>query len=177
MWLRWHEHQRNQRSGLHDACVESREAQSTGTSPAAGHARGSGPGGRPDPVLAPVRGRQPYLLNDDPPPAQERLQTPEERTRLDGYYECILCACCTSACPSSWWNPETYIGPAGLLWADRFLAASRDTATRERLSDLDDPFSVFRCRAILNCTAVCPKGLNPRHAISRIQGLMVQEGV
>jgi len=120
---------------------------------------------------------KPYLQNDEPPPAQERLQSPEDRARLDGYYECILCGCCTSACPSWWWNPETYIGPAGLLWAYRFLADSRDTATRERLSELDDPFSVFRCRAILNCTAVCPKGLNPRHAISRIEGLIVREGV
>jgi succinate dehydrogenase / fumarate reductase, iron-sulfur subunit len=120
---------------------------------------------------------KPYLQNDRPPPAQERLQSPEERAQLDGYYECILCACCSSACPSWWWNPQSYIGPAGLLWAYRFLADSRDTATRERLSELDDPFSVFRCRAILNCTAVCPKGLNPRHAISRIQGLLTREGV
>lgn len=119
---------------------------------------------------------KPYLMNDQPPPAQERLQSPEERARLDGYYECILCACCTSACPSWWWNPESYVGPAGLLWAYRFLADTRDTAARDRLADLDDPFSVFRCRGILNCTAVCPKGLNPRHAISKIQGLLVQEG-
>ncbi|HEX7034150.1 MAG TPA: succinate dehydrogenase iron-sulfur subunit [Pseudomonadales bacterium] len=119
---------------------------------------------------------KPYLINDTPPPAQERLQSPEERQRLDGYYECILCACCSSACPSWWWNPDSYVGPAGLLWAWRFLTDSRDTATRERLADLDDPFSVFRCRAILNCTAVCPKGLNPRHAISQIEGLLVREG-
>lgn len=119
---------------------------------------------------------KPYLMNDQPPPAQERLQSPEERARLDGLYECILCACCSSACPSWWWNPESYVGPAGLLWAYRFLADTRDTATGERLSELDDPFSVFRCRAILNCTAVCPKGLNPRHAISKIQGLLVKEG-
>ena len=119
---------------------------------------------------------KPYLMNDQPPPAQERLQSPEERARLDGLYECILCACCSSACPSWWWNPDSYVGPAGLLWAYRFLADTRDTATRERLGELDDPFSVFRCRAILNCTAVCPKGLNPRHAISRIQGLLVREG-
>jgi succinate dehydrogenase / fumarate reductase, iron-sulfur subunit len=119
---------------------------------------------------------RPYLMNDQPPPAEERLQSPEERRRLDGYYECILCACCSSACPSWWWNPESYVGPAGLLWAWRFLTDSRDTATRERLAGLDDPFSVFRCRAILNCTAVCPKVLNPRHAISQIQGLLVREG-
>lgn len=119
---------------------------------------------------------KPYLMNDTPAPAQERLQSPDERRRLDGYYECILCACCSSACPSWWWNPQSYVGPAGLLWAWRFLTDSRDTATAERLADLDDPFSVFRCRAILNCTAVCPKGLNPRRAISQIQGLLVREG-
>ncbi len=120
---------------------------------------------------------QPYLMNDEPPPAQERLQSPEERRRLDGFYECILCGCCSSACPSWWWNPDRYVGPAGLLWAWRFLADTRDTATRERLAGLADPYSVFRCRGILNCTAVCPKGLNPRNAISRIEGLLVKEGV
>ncbi|MEQ8861259.1 MAG: succinate dehydrogenase iron-sulfur subunit [Pseudomonadales bacterium] len=119
---------------------------------------------------------KPWLINDQPPPSQERLQSPEERARLDGLYECVLCGCCTSACPSWWWNPETYVGPAGLLWGYRFLADSRDTASRERLADLDDPFSVFRCRAVLNCVAFCPKGLNPRNAISRIEGMLLQEG-
>lgn len=119
---------------------------------------------------------KPYLMNDEPPPAMERLQSPEERARLDGLYECILCGCCSSGCPSWWWNPDSYVGPAGLLWSYRFLADTRDTATRERLADLDDPYSVFRCRGVLNCTAFCPKGLNPRHAISQIEGLLVREG-
>ena len=89
---------------------------------------------------------QPYLINDAPAPATERLQTPEDRAKLDGLYECILCACCSTNCPSFWWNPDKFVGPAGLLQAYRFLADSRDTATEERLSSLDDPFSVFRCR-------------------------------
>ena len=91
----------------------------------------------------------------------ERLQSPEDREKLDGLYECILCACCSTSCPSFWWNPDKFIGPAGLLQAYRFIADSRDTATEERLSDLEDPFSVFRCRGIMNCVSVCPKGLNP----------------
>ena len=119
---------------------------------------------------------QPYVINSDPPPAQERLQTPEERAELDGLYECILCACCTTSCPSFWWNPEKFIGPAGLLQAYRFLADSRDTATEERLADLDDPFSVFRCRGIMNCVSVCPKGLNPTRAIGKIRSLLLNQG-
>ena len=119
---------------------------------------------------------KPYLINDTPPPAQERLQTPEERAKLDGLYECILCACCSTACPSFWWNPDKFIGPAGLLQAYRFLADSRDTATAERLAELDDPFSVFRCRGIMNCVAVCPKGLNPTRAIGRIRTMLLQQG-
>ena len=119
---------------------------------------------------------QPYVINNEPPPAQERLQTPEERAELDGLYECILCACCTTSCPSFWWNPEKFIGPAGLLQAYRFLADSRDTATEERLADLDDPFSVFRCRGIMNCVSVCPKGLNPTRAIGKIRSLLLNQG-
>ena len=119
---------------------------------------------------------QPYVINNDPPPAQERLQTPEERAELDGLYECILCACCTTSCPSFWWNPEKFIGPAGLLQAYRFLADSRDTATDERLANLDDPFSVFRCRGIMNCVSVCPKGLNPTRAIGKIRSLLLNQG-
>jgi succinate dehydrogenase / fumarate reductase iron-sulfur subunit len=118
----------------------------------------------------------PYLINDQPPPAQERLQSPEDRAKLDGLYECILCACCSTACPSFWWNPEKFIGPAGLLQAYRFLADSRDTATAKRLADLDDPFSVFRCRGIMNCVSVCPKGLNPTRAIGKIRTLLLQQG-
>ena len=120
---------------------------------------------------------QPYLINDQPIPAQERLQSIEEREKLDGLYECILCACCSTACPSFWWNPDKYVGPAGLLQAYRFLADSRDTATKERLSALMDPFSVFRCRGILNCVSVCPKGLNPARAIGKIRHMLLREAV
>ncbi|WP_150306292.1 succinate dehydrogenase iron-sulfur subunit [Pseudomonas saliphila] len=119
---------------------------------------------------------QPYLINDTPTTGIERLQSPEDRAKLDGLYECILCACCSSACPSYWWNPERYIGPAGLLNAYRFLIDSRDTATEERLKELDDPFSVFRCRVIGNCTDVCPKGLNPMGAIGRIKLMLLTSG-
>ena len=119
---------------------------------------------------------EPYLQNDSVAPAQERLQSPEERAQLDGLYECILCACCSSSCPSYWWNPDKFVGPAGLLQARRFLADSRDTATQHRLSQLQDPFSVFRCRSIMNCTTVCPKGLNPTEAIGKIrQQMLTQE--
>jgi succinate dehydrogenase / fumarate reductase iron-sulfur subunit len=119
---------------------------------------------------------KPYLINDKPAPAIERLQSPEDRAKLDGLYECILCACCSTNCPSFWWNPDKFIGPAGLLQAYRFLADSRDTATAERLADLDDPFSVFRCRGIMNCVAVCPKGLNPTRAIGHIRSMLIQQG-
>ncbi|PAV26286.1 succinate dehydrogenase subunit B [Tamilnaduibacter salinus] len=116
----------------------------------------------------------PYLVNRDPEPAIERLQSPEDREKLDGLYECILCACCSTSCPSFWWNPDKFIGPAGLLQAYRFLADSRDQAQEERLADLDDPFSVFRCRGIMNCVSVCPKGLNPTRAIGHIRSLLLQ---
>jgi len=119
---------------------------------------------------------RPYLINDQPAPAQERLQSPEDRAKLDGLYECILCACCSTSCPSFWWNPDKFIGPAGLLQAYRFLADSRDTATAERLANLDDPFSVFRCRGIMNCVSVCPKGLNPTRAIGKIRSMLLQQG-
>jgi len=117
---------------------------------------------------------KPFLINDTPPPAIERLQTPEDRAKLDGLYECILCACCSTACPSFWWNPDKFVGPSGLLQAYRFLADSRDTATAERLDDLSDPFSVFRCRGIMNCVSVCPKGLNPTKAIGHIRNMLMQ---
>ncbi|MAZ66538.1 MAG: succinate dehydrogenase iron-sulfur subunit [Kangiellaceae bacterium] len=120
---------------------------------------------------------KPYLLNDEPAPARERLQSPEERAELDGLYECILCACCSTSCPSFWWNPEKFVGPAGLLQAYRFLADSRDTATAERLADLDDAYSVFRCRGIMNCVDVCPKGLNPTHAIGKVRSLLLKNAV
>ena len=120
---------------------------------------------------------KPWLQNDQPPPAKERLQSPEDREKLNGLYECILCACCSTSCPSFWWNPDKYVGPAGLLQAYRFLADSRDTATEERLADMEDPFSVFRCRGIMNCVDVCPKGLNPTRAIGKIRSMMVEKGV
>jgi succinate dehydrogenase / fumarate reductase iron-sulfur subunit len=116
---------------------------------------------------------KPYLINDTPAPAIERLQSPEDRAKLDGLYECILCACCSTACPSFWWNPDRFIGPSGLLQAWRFLADSRDTGAQERLSDLDDPFSVFRCHGIQNCVNVCPKGLNPTKAIGHIRNMLL----
>lgn len=118
---------------------------------------------------------QPYLLNASEPPQLERLQSQEDRAKLDGLYECILCACCSSACPSFWWNPEKFIGPSGLLQAYRFLADSRDTATEQRLEDLGDPFSVFRCHGIMNCVQVCPKGLNPTRAIGHIRNMLVKK--
>ena len=116
---------------------------------------------------------EPYLKNNSPAPAIERLQTPEDRAKLDGLYECILCACCSTSCPSFWWNPDRFIGPAGLLQAYRFLADSRDQATEERLANLDDPFSVFRCHGIQNCVNVCPKGLNPTRAIGHIRTMLL----
>ncbi|NWN83127.1 MAG: succinate dehydrogenase iron-sulfur subunit [Halomonas sp.] len=118
---------------------------------------------------------QPYLQNDEPAPAIERLQSPEDREKLDGLYECILCACCSTSCPSFWWNPDKFVGPAGLLQSYRFLVDSRDTATRDRLSELEDPFSVFRCRGIMNCVAVCPKGLNPTRAIGKIREMLLAD--
>jgi len=120
---------------------------------------------------------KPFLQNNTPAPAIERLQSPEERAKLDGLYECILCACCSTSCPSFWWNPDKFIGPAGLLQAYRFLADSRDTATAERLDGLDDPFSVFRCRGIMNCVNVCPKGLNPTRAIGHIRNMLLSREI
>lgn len=120
---------------------------------------------------------KPYLVNSDPPPETERLQSPAQRAELDGLYECILCACCTTACPSFWWNPDKFVGPAGLLQAYRFIVDSRDQATSERLDNLEDPYRVFRCHTIMNCVDVCPKGLNPTAAIGKIKALMVKRAV
>ena len=119
---------------------------------------------------------QPYVINDTPAPAIERLQSPEDRAMLDGLYECILCACCTTSCPSFWWNPEKFLGPSALLQSWRFIADTRDTATMERLSKLDDPFSLFRCRGIMNCVSSCPKGLNPTKAIGHIRNMLLTQG-
>ena len=127
--------------------------------------------------LAHYRSVKPYLVNVDPEPEIERLQTPADRARLDGLYECILCACCTTACPSFWWNPDKFVGPAGLLQAYRFIADSRDQATSERLDDLEDPYRLFRCHSIMNCVDVCPKGLNPTRAIGKIKELLVKRTV
>lgn len=120
---------------------------------------------------------EPYLQNDEPAPVKERLQTPEDRAKLDGLYECILCGCCTSSCPSFWWNPDKFVGPAGLLQSYRFVADSRDTHTEERLQDLEDPFSLFRCRGIMNCVDVCPKGLNPTEAIGKLRKELIKKSV
>ena len=123
------------------------------------------------------RSIQPYLLNHDPEPEIERLQSPAQRAELDGLYECMLCACCSTACPSFWWNPDKFVGPAGLLQAYRFIADSRDQATNERLDHLEDPYRLFRCHSIMNCVAVCPKGLNPTAAIGKIKTLLVNRSV
>ena len=120
---------------------------------------------------------KPYLINHSQPPERERLQSPEQREELNGLYECILCASCSTSCPSFWWNPDKFVGPAGLLQAYRFIADSRDEATAERLDDLDNAYRLFRCHTIMNCTDVCPKNLNPARAIGKIKDLMVQRVV
>ncbi len=120
------------------------------------------------------RAVKPYLVNKDPEPEVEHRQSPEDRDKLDGLYECILCGCCSTSCPSFWWNPDKFLGPAALLQSWRFLADSRDHATDERLADLEGPFKLFRCHTIMNCVEVCPKGLNPTRAIGRIKELMVK---
>ena len=117
---------------------------------------------------------QPWLQTYTPAPVKERLQSPEERVELDGLYECILCACCSTACPSYWWNGEKYLGPAALLQSYRWLADSRDEATGDRLENLEDPFKLYRCHTIMNCTNTCPKGLNPAKAIAEIKKLIVE---
>ena len=119
----------------------------------------------------------PYLNVKDPLPEVELKQTPEERKKLDGMYECILCGACTTSCPSFWWNPDKFLGPAALLQAARFINDSRDQSTDERLQALDDPFKLFRCHTIMNCVQVCPKGLNPTRAIGEIKKMMVKKSV
>jgi len=116
---------------------------------------------------------EPWLKSDSPAPERERLQSPAERARLDGLWECILCFCCTTSCPSYWWNGERYLGPAILLQAYRWIADSRDEHAGERLDQLEDPFRLYRCHTIMNCTRTCPKGLNPARAIAEIKKLMV----
>jgi succinate dehydrogenase / fumarate reductase iron-sulfur subunit len=120
------------------------------------------------------RAVKPYLIVHDPEPEIERLQSPQDRDKLDGLYECILCACCSTACPSFWWNPDKFRGPAALLQSWRFLADSRDQATTQRLEELEGAYKVFRCHSIMNCVNVCPKGLNPTKAIGHIKKLMLK---
>jgi len=116
---------------------------------------------------------QPWLQTVSPEPEKEWLQSHEDRAKLDGLYECILCFCCQTSCPSYWWNGERYLGPAILLQAYRWLIDSRDEATGERLDNLEDPFRLYRCHTIMNCTQACPKGLNPAKAIAEIKKMMV----
>jgi len=130
-----------------------------------------------DNFYAQYRKTKPYLINDDPEPEVERKQTPEDRDKLDGLYECILCGCCSAACPSYWWNPERFLGPAALLQSARFILDSRDQATEERLDQLDDAYSLFRCHSIMNCVQVCPKGLNPTSAIGKIKKQMLKRSI
>ena len=117
---------------------------------------------------------EPWLKATTPPPERERLQSPEERAKLDGMWECILCFSCTTSCPSYWWNSDRYLGPAVLLQAYRWIADSRDEFTGERLDALEDPFRLYRCHTIMNCTKTCPKSLNPAKAIAEIKKLMVE---
>jgi len=119
----------------------------------------------------------PHLKTKSATPAKEHLQSPDERAKLDGLYECILCACCSTSCPSYWWNPERFLGPAALLQAYRWLVDSRDEMTGERLDHLEDPFRLYRCHTIMNCANVCPKGLNPSEAIAEIKQMMVKRTV
>ena len=123
------------------------------------------------------RSIKPYVVDEGPLPERERLQSPAERERLDGLYECILCDCCTAQCPSFWWNPDKFVGPAGLLQAYRFLADSRDRDTQARLDDLNDVYRLFRCRTIMNCTEVCPKGLAPSRAIEKIRLMLAKQSL
>jgi succinate dehydrogenase / fumarate reductase iron-sulfur subunit len=120
---------------------------------------------------------KPWLQTDTPAPDRERLQSKKERARLDGLYECILCACCSTGCPSYWWSSERFLGPAILLQAYRWIVDSRDEKTGERLDELEDPFRLYRCHTILNCTRVCPKGLNPAKAIAEIKKRLVERSL
>ena len=116
---------------------------------------------------------KPWLQSESPAPDRERLQSEQDRSKLDGLYECILCACCSTSCPSYWWNSDKYLGPAALLQANRWIADSRDDATGERLDELDDAFKLYRCHTIMNCTNTCPKGLNPAKAIADIKKTII----
>ncbi len=126
---------------------------------------------------AQYRSIEPWLKSETPTPPAERKQSRDDREKLDGLYECILCACCSTACPSYWWNSDRYLGPAVLLQAYRWVVDSRDEATGERLDGLEDPFRLYRCHTIMNCTKACPKGLNPAKAIAELKKLMVERSV
>lgn len=130
-----------------------------------------------NPFFKQYREAQPYLITKDPDPPQERLQSPADRDKLDGLYECILCACCSTSCPSFWWNPDKFMGPAALLQSARFVLDSRDQATEERLEKLDDAYKLFRCHTIMNCVQVCPQNLNPTKAIGELKKEMTKHGV
>ena len=117
---------------------------------------------------------EPWLKRNESTGLTENTQTVDERKRLDGLYECILCACCSTSCPSYWWNSERYLGPAALLQANRWIVDSRDMATEERLEQLDDTFKLYRCHTIMNCTSACPKGLNPAKAIAQIKKMIAR---
>ena len=127
--------------------------------------------------FAQYREIEPWLKTDSQTPERERLQSPEDRAKIDGMWECVLCACCTTSCPSYWWNEDKYLGPAILLQAYRWLADSRDEATGDRLDQLEDPFRLYRCHTIMNCTRTCPKHLNPAKAIAEIKKMMVERRV
>ena len=127
--------------------------------------------------FAQYRQIEPWLKTDSQPPERERLQSPEDRAKMDGMWECVLCACCSTSCPSYWWNEDRYLGPAILLQAYRWLADSRDEATGDRLDQLEDPFRLYRCHTIMNCTRTCPKSLNPARAIAEIKKMMVERRV
>lgn len=127
-----------------------------------------------EPFYRQYRSVKPWLINDEPEPEIERLQEPGDRDKLDGLYECILCGCCSTSCPSFWWNPDKYLGPAALLQSYRFLVDSRDRATSERLDELEDPFRLFRCHTIMNCVEACPRELNPAEAIHHIRKMLLE---
>ena len=143
----------------------------------AAHAGGEGSGAGHDAFLRPVRLDPAVPADQDAPPDTEWLQSPEDRAKLDGLYECILCACCSTSCPSYWWNSDRYLGPAALLQSYRWLIDSRDDMTGERLDNLEDPFRLYRCHTIMNCASACPKGLNPAKAIGEIKQMLVKRSV
>jgi succinate dehydrogenase / fumarate reductase, iron-sulfur subunit len=125
-------------------------------------------------IFAQYQSIEPWIKTTTPAPSRERLQSPEERSKLDGLWECILCFCCSTSCPSYWWNSDRFLGPAILLQAYRWIADTRDESTGARLDELEDPFRLYRCHTIMNCSRTCPKGLNPAKAIAEIKKLMVE---